>query len=140
VKEYHDGESYLLRFDRGEEFVGELLTWARKRKLEGAALTGLGAVEDPKLGYFDAVKKNYINKDFEGEYEIATLTGNLGWDDETGDPIAHIHAVLSGPNFLAFGGHLCSATVSGTVEISVVPVKTMLVRRFKESLNLKLLD
>ncbi|MBN2380784.1 DNA-binding protein [candidate division WOR-3 bacterium] len=140
MKEYSDGERYLLRFDRGEEVIGALLKWASERKPDGAALTGLGAVEEPRLGYFDAVKKSYINKDFEGEYEIASLAGNLAWDQETGDPMVHIHAVLSGPNFLAFGGHLYSARVSGTVEVSVQPVKTRLVRKYKEELNLKLLD
>ncbi|MBD3285228.1 DUF296 domain-containing protein [candidate division WOR-3 bacterium] len=140
MKEYFDGERYLLRFDRGEKFVYELLSWAAGSRLDGAVLTGLGAVENPKLGYFDAGKKSYINKDFEGEYEIASLSGNLGWDVDTGEPIAHIHVVLAGPNFLAFGGHLYSAVVSGTVEISVIPIKTKLTRRYKEKLNLKLLD
>lgn len=117
-----------------------LLNWARERKLPGATLSGLGAVERPHLGYFDAQKKGYLEKEFEGEFEIASLSGNLGWDAESGDPIAHVHVAISGPNFLAFGGHLYSAVVSGTVEITVIPVDTKLVRSFKEELNLKLLE
>jgi len=149
VKEYTDGEKYLLRFDRGEEVISKLLDWARERKLEGAALTGLGAVENPHLGYYDAGKRGYLDKEFEGEFEIASLCGNLSWDDDgIGDggadaqakPIAHIHVVISGPNFIAFGGHLYSAIVSGTVEISVIPIDTRLTRKYKEELNLKLLD
>ena len=146
MKEYSDGKAYLLRFDRGEEVITTLLRWAKDRKLNGAFLTGLGAVQNPHLGYFDAVKKGYIDKEFEGEYEIASLCGNLSWDaDEEGEgepepkPIAHIHVVISGPNFLAFGGHLYSAVVSGTVEIAVNPIDTKLVREYKEELNLKLL-
>lgn len=158
MQAYTDGKTYLLRFDRGEEVMTMLLNWARKRKLPGAMLTGLGAVENPHLGYYDAEKKGYLDKEFEGEFEIASLCGNLAWDtddtDEVGEgdggvktkpdaqaqPIAHIHVVVSGPNFMAFGGHLYSAVVSGTVEISVVPMDTKLVRRYKEELNLKLLD
>jgi predicted DNA-binding protein with PD1-like motif len=138
MKEYADGERFLLRFDRGEEVITTLLRWAKDRKLDGAFLTGLGAVENPHLGYFDAKKKGYIEKEFQGEFEIASLTGNLAWDGD--DPIAHIHVVISGPNFLAFGGHLYSAVVSGTVEIAVNPIDTKLVREYKEELNLKLLD
>lgn len=146
VKEYTDGKVYLLRFDRGEEVMMHLLNWARERRLEGAFLSGLGAIENPHLGYFDAEKRSYIDKEFEGEFEIASLCGNLSWDaDEEGEgepepkPIAHIHVVISGPNFLAFGGHLYSAVVSGTVEIAVNPIDTKLVREYKEELNLKLL-
>ncbi len=153
MKEYTDGEKYLLRFDRGEEVISKLLDWARERKLKGAALTGLGAVENPHLGYYDAQKRDYLDKEFEGEFEIASLAGNLSWDGDTDDevggetkpdaqaqPIAHIHVVISGPNFIAFGGHLYSAIVSGTVEVSVIPIDTRLVRKYNEELNLKLLD
>lgn len=153
MKEYSDGEKYLLRFDRGEEVITTLLRWTKDRKLDGAFLTGLGAVQNPHLGYFDARKKGYIDKEFEGEFEIASLCGNLAWDDAGGgegdvepkgetepQPIAHIHVAISGPNFLAFGGHLYSAEVSGTVEISVLPFASKLVRKHKEELNLRLLD
>lgn len=153
MKEYSDGANYLLRFDRSEEVITTLLRWAKERKLEGAFLTGLGAVENPHLGYFDAEKKGYIDKEFEGEFEIASLTGNLAWDDAGGgeddvepkdetepQPIAHIHVTIAGPNFLAFGGHLYSAVVSGTVEIAVIPFGSKLERKYKEELNLKLLD
>jgi predicted DNA-binding protein with PD1-like motif len=139
MKEYSDGKAYLLRFDRGEEVISTLLRWTKEKKLDGAFLTGLGAVENPHLGYFDAEKKGYIEKEFQGEFEIASLCGNLAWDDETGDPLAHIHVAISGPNFLAFGGHLYSAVVSGTVEIAVNPVGTKLVRKYTQELNLKLL-
>lgn len=137
MKEYSDGTNYLLRFDRGEEVITTLLRWARDRKPDGAFLTGLGAVERPHLGYFDAEKKGYIDKEFEGEFEIASLSGNLAWDGV--DPVAHIHVTIAGPNFLAFGGHLYSAVVSGTVEIAVITFASKLERKYKEELNLKLL-
>jgi predicted DNA-binding protein with PD1-like motif len=149
MKEYSDGKAYLLRFDRGEEVMTSLLRWTKKKKLGGAFLTGLGAVENPHLGYFDAEKRGYIDKKFQGEFEIASLAGNLSWDAGEGDgevktkpepkPIAHMHVVIAGPNFLAFGGHLYSAVVSGTVEIAVTPIDTKLVRKYTEELNLKLL-
>ena len=138
MKEFSDGHVYLLRFDRGEEVMTHLLAWARKAKLDGAFLSGLGAVVLPKLGYYDAHKKGYIEKEFEGEYEIASLAGNLGWDAK--EPLAHIHVVISGPNFIAFGGHLYSAVVSGTLEINVIPFGNKLARQYNEELNLKLLD
>ncbi len=138
MKEFSDGHGFLLRFDRGEEFVTLLIDWARKAKLDGAFLSGLGAVERPKLGYYDAHKKGYLEQEFEGEYEIASLTGNLGWDGK--EPLAHIHAVISGPNFIAFGGHLYSAVVSGTLEINVIAFEKKLARQYNEELKLKLLD
>lgn len=138
MKEFSDGKNFLLRFDRGEEFITLLIDWARKAKLDGAFLSGLGAVERPKLGYYDAKKKGYIEQEFEGEYEIASLTGNLGWDGK--EPLSHIHAVISGPNFIAFGGHLYSAVVSGTLEINVIAFGKKLARQYNEELKLKLLD
>lgn len=138
MKEFSDGHGFLLRFDRGEEFMTLLIDWARKAKLDGAFLSGLGAVERPKLGYYDAHKKGYLEQEFEGEYEIASLTGNLGWDGK--EPLAHIHAVISGPNFIAFGGHLYSAVVSGTLEVNVIAFGKKLARQYNEELKLKLLD
>jgi predicted DNA-binding protein with PD1-like motif len=138
MKEFSDGQRFLLRFDRGEEVMTLLLDWARKTKLDGAFLSGLAAVERPRLGYYDARKKGYIEREFEGEYEIASLSGNLGWDEK--EPLAHIHVVISGPNFMAFGGHLYSAVVSGTLEMNVTAFGKRLSRKYNEELKLKLLD
>jgi uncharacterized protein len=140
MKEYSDGTNYILRFDRGEEVITRFSDWIKQREIKAATLTGLGAVEHPHLGYYDAQKRDYVNKEFEGEYEIASMCGNISRDGSNGEPIIHAHAVISGPNFIAFGGHFYSAVVSGTVEISVIPFDAEIVRTYCEELNLKLLD
>lgn len=140
MKEYSDSSRFLLRFDRGEEVITRLTDWVKQREIKAATFNGLGAVDNPHLGYYDAQKKGYIDKEFGGEYEIASMCGNISWDGPDGEPIIHAHAVISGPNFIAFGGHLYSAIVSGTVEIAVAPMAEKIVRTYCEELNLKLLD
>jgi len=108
---------YLLRLERGEEVIASLLEFVKKYRIKSGFLVGLGACEHLELGYFDAVKREYVNSKFPGEYEVTNLTGNISRLE--GEPTAHIHVTLSDNKFAALAGHLWKATVSGTVEIFI---------------------
>ena len=96
---------YLVRLLRGEEVISSLTSLAEKEKIQSGFLFGLGAVANPKLGYYDMKTKEYQSETFEGEFEIVNLTGNISQLD--GKPFIHAHMTISDEECRAFGGHLC---------------------------------
>lgn len=118
------------------------------KKIKGAFLFGLGAAKDLTLGYYDLAKKAYLRRFFPGEWEITNLVGNIAWLEDiapsvhrakAGDPILHIHVVLSSTNFNTVGGHLFSGTVTATCEILVIVLAAKLRRAFDSTTGLNLL-
>ncbi len=107
--------AWVVVLSRGEKVKDSLDAWAKGAGVFGGAVTAIGAVENPTLAYYDLEKKEYLKRTFSGDYELVGLSGNFS---ETG---LHAHAVISGPDFAAYGGHLVEATVSITCEVFVVP-------------------
>lgn len=128
---------YLVRMERGEEVMASLIKFVKKYKIKSGFLVGLGACEDLKLGYFDAVKGVYQDKVFKGEYEVTNLTGNISYLDK--EPIAHVHITLSDEKFNAIAGHLWSGIVSGTVEIYITVFQAAIKRALDPVTGLNLL-
>jgi predicted DNA-binding protein with PD1-like motif len=56
----HDApqRTFVLVFDQGDEVLENLLSFAREHRLSAAEFTGLGALSDAVLGYFDWRKKD----------------------------------------------------------------------------------
>jgi hypothetical protein len=115
-----------------------LLEFIKKYEIKSGFMTGLGACEDLKLGYFDAVKGEYKDKAFKAEYEVTNLSGNIAWAAD--EPIAHVHITLSDEHFQAVAGHLWSGIVSGTVEIYITVFDEKITRAEDPETGLKLLQ
>ncbi|MEO0136612.1 MAG: PPC domain-containing DNA-binding protein [candidate division WOR-3 bacterium] len=128
---------YVLRLPKGAEIVQSLKDFAQKTRLKGAFLYGLGVGENLRLGFFDAHKKSYIEKQFPGEYEFTSFLGNISYFEK--EVVIHIHVTITGKKFNAFGGHLFSGYVPGTLEIIVFPLVKKLVRQRDAETGLNLL-
>jgi uncharacterized protein len=110
-----DAKTYLLVFRTGQEVMKGLLAFARKHKLVAGHLTGIGAVSDAVIGYFDPQRKTYLQNHEKGQAEVLSLTGNLALEDS--EPFYHIHVALGRRDGSALGGHLFEATVRPTAEL-----------------------
>jgi len=129
---------YLVRLIRGEEIITSLTSLAEKEEIQASFLFGLGAVANPKLGYFDLEKKEYLSQVFEGDFEIVNLTGNISlWE---GKPFIHAHMTISDQECKAHGGHLFSARIHATGEITIIDFGLPLTRKLDQQIGLKLLD
>ncbi|OGC77751.1 MAG: hypothetical protein A2Z27_02510 [candidate division Zixibacteria bacterium RBG_16_50_21] len=129
---------YFIRLIRGEEIIGKLTELAEKEKIMSGFLFGLGAVANPKLGYFDLGAREYRSQTFKGDYEIVNLTGNISQLD--GKPFIHAHMTISDEKCQALGGHLFSATIHATGEITIIDFGLAISRKLDEQIGLKLLD
>jgi predicted DNA-binding protein with PD1-like motif len=78
-------------------------------------LTGIGAIRDAVVGYFDPQKKAYLRLREKGQHEVLSLTGNLALYD--GESFFHVHAALGLRDGTTRGGRLFEATVRPTVEL-----------------------
>lgn len=135
---FSTSNGFVLRLVKGEDAVECLQTFTREHQLASASLTGIGACDHAVLGTYSLSQKKYIKKEFSGEFEIASLTGNIAWDGET--PFPHLHAVLADEELHAFGGHVFSLRISATCEIVLRVSKDRLIRTPDEDIGLKLLN
>ncbi len=133
----NSNDYYVIRLERGEEIVASLTDFAKKTKIKGAFLYGLGVGENLTLGYFDAHKKSYIKKQFKGEYEFTSFVGNISYFEK--QPVIHIHVTITDKKFNASGGHLFSGFIPATLEIVVVVLTKKLIRMNDQLTGLKLL-
>lgn len=127
----------IVRVDKGEDIIKELLGLSEKENILFASVSGLGAVNDIELGIFDTSEKRYHSKRFTGDFEITSLVGTLSRKDKK--PYIHVH--MSVGNVLTnefFGGHLNKAIVGATAEIVLNVVEIVVEREFVEEIGLNL--
>jgi len=110
-----DGRQVLIRMDPGEEMIETLTRWARSNGSPSATITGLGAVRDVSLGFFDLKKRRYAEIPVPREVEIVSLDGSLATME--GEPHVHLHVVVSSSGGSCVAGHLFKAVVSITAEL-----------------------
>tara|TARA_B100001248_G_scaffold262718_3_gene261505 strand:- start:1997 stop:2422 length:426 start_codon:yes stop_codon:yes gene_type:complete len=133
-----DGKNYVVRLERGEDLNASLEDFMIKEDLSSAFFKGLGALEDVELGYYDLPQKTYLKRLFPEEAELLVAMGNLTFKE--GQPYAHIHAVLSGKDFLAYGGHVFRAKVSVTAELFVECIDHQIERKMNDQVGLQLMN
>ena len=132
------GDGFLVRLECGEEIRAGLSELMTSHGIGCGFVAGLGAVSNPSMGYYKLDEKRYVERDFEGEFELVGLTGTLSWHD--GKPFPHVHALLTGPEFLTFGGHCFSAITSATVELFVRTEQGRVDRQLDEAIGLHLMQ
>jgi hypothetical protein len=133
-----DARTYLLVFHTGQEIMKGLLAFAKKHKLVAGHLTGIGAVSDTVIGYFDPEKKAYLRNREKGQAEVLSLTGNLALYDN--EPFFHVHVALGLRDGSGCGGHLFETTVRPTVELVLTTYPKSVRRKIDPETGLPLLD
>jgi hypothetical protein len=129
---------HLLRLDVGEKLPAGLIAFCRELKLPAATATGIGALRDVELGYYNVETRAYERTRLEGSWEMLSLFADVAaWEE---DLFAHTHVVLGGPDFIARGGHLFEGTVSVTAELRVTPIAREIARKMNDDFRLHFLD
>ncbi len=113
-----------------------MTTFLEERGITGGTVTGIGALKNHTMGFFDVGKREYLKRTFEENMELGNLTGTIGTVD--GKPFLHAHATVCGPELIAFTGHLFRGEVAVTAELTVTDFKTGLPRVENEDLGLAL--
>lgn len=132
-------EGYIIKLEKGEEIITALTKFCADNNIKSGAIAGVGGTNDVSLKYYDLEKGEYISQKFGGKnYEIISLSGNVSLIDNK--PFAHIHIVLGDSDYRTFGGHLGSAIIAITGEITITIINDVVTRKFNDEFKLNFLD
>jgi predicted DNA-binding protein with PD1-like motif len=131
-------KTLALVFDKNDDVVPLLLQFAEENNISSARLSGIGAFQCVRLGYFDRERREYQPIEINEQVELLSLIGNLAHSG--GKPKLHAHAIVGKRDGSAYGGHLLGGTVWPTMEIMVVETPRYLQRTMDEDTGLALLD
>ncbi len=130
-------DTYVLRFDKGEEVIAGLVAFAKENELTAGVFNAIGACSEVTLAFYDLENKKYLDHTISEDHEIVSVTGNISRMDE--NPIIHAHGVFSDRNMTTRGGHIKAITVSATCEVTITELIGNLTREFDEETGLNLL-
>ena len=99
---------------KGDNINKTFESFAEVKEIGCAWLNGIGALENPEIGYYSLEDKAYHRKTFKGEYELTSLIGNITLKE--GKPFSHTHITFSDTEFRVFGGHLFNANITAAGE------------------------
>lgn len=128
IDETDGRRTFAVILETGDEVMNCVAAFARQEEISAAAITGIGAFSRAVLAYFDWEKRQYQERAFEEQLEVASLIGDIA-EDEQGEPALHIHLVLGRRDFGALAGHLLSGLVRPTLELVVAESPAHLCRR-----------
>ncbi len=130
-------EAFICRLPAGMDLLEALNAEFKKRNIQKAFFTVIGAVTSATIAFYDLAKRKYKVKEFVGNYEILQCSGNVSLKDA--DTFVHAHIVIADSDFRCFGGHLMSKTPILAAELSAVPLSgTLLSREYDEQTGLYL--
>lgn len=130
------GNTIVARMDRGEEIVAQVKEIALAEQIKLASVQALGAIDRFQAGVFKTKEKVYLSNEFEGSFEIVSLTGTI--NTMNGEFYSHLHMSAGNEKGEVFGGHLNRAVVSATCEMTVALIDGGIDRRFDEEVGLNL--
>ncbi|MEJ2151502.1 MAG: DNA-binding protein [Gemmatimonadota bacterium] len=128
----------VIVLGRGTPVLEGIADELREAEVVSGSLMGIGAIDQPRLAWFDRYEKQYRERTFDGVWEIASLIGNVSQFQD--DIRLHCHAVISDRNCNTGGGHLTAGVVGVTCEITVVSYADPLHRSMDPECALPLLD
>lgn len=128
----------IARIDKGEEILEQIKAIDLAEHIKLARVTALGATNDFTVGVFNTAEKKYYANDFQGDFEIVSLTGTINTMD--GQFYTHIHMSAGNDQGAVFGGHLNRAVVSATCEMIITIINGTVDRFADHETGLNLLD
>lgn len=128
------GSRYVVSIDNHVEIAEALTAFCRAQGIRSGSISGIGAIGKMTLRFFDPATKEYVDREFAEQMEIANLTGNISTLD--GETYLHLHIIAGRRDYSAVAGHLLSATLSGAGEFVVEDFGTEIIRVHSPELGL----
>ena len=117
INDAHE-RTYALIFDKGDEVVSTLESFAVEHELTASRMTAIGAFSQVTLGYFNWETKEYDRIEVAEQVEVLSLIGDIA---TKGDGIKlHAHVVVGRHDGSTRGGHLLHAIVRPTLEVLLI--------------------
>ncbi|MCH9770161.1 MAG: DUF296 domain-containing protein [Gammaproteobacteria bacterium] len=130
-------EPFLLIGRIDEEIMAAVTAVVREAELPGAFITGIGALKELELGYYHLEKKDYQRRQFDGDYELLSFTGNVSLNND--EYFSHVHVSIGDAEYKVHGGHLFQAKVAVTAELLITPLTELPKRKVDDRIGLGLI-
>jgi predicted DNA-binding protein with PD1-like motif len=134
VKYRKVGEKIFVSLQSGDLINKSLTEISVKENISNAWINGIGAIDSVEVGYMDVVNKKYQKRNFNDNYELISLIGNITIKD--GVPFVHTHITFSDTEYKVFGGHLFDAKITATGEIILTVADSKIDRQFNENVGI----
>ena len=131
-----DKDTIFLKMSKGEQINQTFEEYAKVNKIGSAWVNGIGAIENPEIGYYSMDRKSYSRKRYKGKYELTSLVGNITIKE--GEYFCHTHITFSDNNYQVFGGHLFDARITATGEFIMMPGSKDIKREMNTEIGLPL--
>ena len=119
---------HVFRIKPGQELLTEINRYCAEHSISSGVVIGIiGSLKNAKLGYIMELPGKYQNVDYQGPLEIVCAQGSIAMKDNIS--ITHIHVQLSRQD-ACHGGHLDTATVFSTAEVTIGELDYQLRRQF----------
>lgn len=126
----------VVRIDKGEEILEKIHEIAIKENIKLANVNALGATNNFVVGVYNIDEKKYYSNEFNGNFEIVSLTGTINTMNH--EFYTHIHMSAGNDKGEVFGGHLNKAVVSATCEMIINIIDGNVDRYFDHETGLNL--
>jgi len=130
---------FVLVLDPGEEAFKAITDFANRERIDGAAVTAIGAFSEAKVGWFDLAAKTYKPIVVNEQSEVLSLIGDIAQGDD-GKASLHLHAVLGLQDGSLRGGHFLSGAVQPTLEVTITETVTHLRRKKRADIGIALIS
>lgn len=134
----HGEKTYAVIFEKGDEVMAGLKSFAKQAGLGGAHFTAIGAFSGAMLGYFERDRKAYKRIPIREQVEVLSLVGDVALKND--EPEVHAHVVVGTSEGAARGGHILEATVWPTLEVIVTESPRHLRKVHDDETGLALID
>lgn len=142
-------EVIVTRFHPGDDLFPTLVKTVKDQGWDRAViLSGIGSLEDvvfvaPKPAFKIPVQpaENLNRIEMKGPFELMSIEGNIVplvgefGNLKHGDPVLHVHCLLSHGNGELTGGHMVAAKVFTTAEIFIAHMKNSKVTKKKSEVT-----
>ena len=131
-----ENSDVFLSLGKGELINKTIESFALDNGVRNAWVNGIGAIENPEVGYYSLEEKSFQRKLFKGKYEITSILGNISIRE--GAPFSHTHITFSDSNYQVFGGHLFDAAITAAGEFKLQLGKEEINRKMNSEIGLPL--
>ncbi|MBD5265653.1 MAG: DNA-binding protein [Duncaniella sp.] len=130
------GSTYVVSIANHTDLAESILTFCKDMKITAGSITGIGAINEATLRFYNPKTKQYVDKTFKEQMEVANLTGNVSMMN--GETYTHLHCVLGRSDYTAIAGHLLTATLNGACEIVITTFDSPIERYYDEETGLNM--
>ena len=129
---------YIVSLDNHSNIVEGLTDFIQNQNIQAGEVTGIGAVSEATLRFFNPSTKKYVDKTFKEQMEVTNISGNVS--EIEGKQTLHLHITLGREDYTALGGHLLDAKIQGAAEFIFYPLNTRVVKIKNEEIGINFYD